>query len=72
MIILTEKQKNELKNILEEKEYQELIEIEEGVFDFLVELHLLIDGYMDEDYNDTKESEKLQAIYDEIYNQNLN
>ena len=72
MIILTENQKNELKNILEEKEYQELIEIEEDVFDFLVELHLLIDGYMDEDYNDTKESEKLQAIYDEIYNQNLN
>ncbi len=72
MITLTENQKNELKNILEEKEYQELIEIEEDVFDFLVELHLLIDGYMDEDYNDTKESEKLQAIYDEIYNQNLN
>ena len=68
MIKITEKQRKELKNILQEDEYQELIESD--AFEFFTELHLLLVGYMDENYNHTDESYKLQQLYDEIYKQN--
>ena len=68
MIRITEIQKNKLKNILDEQEYEELMK--DGIADFFTDLHLLIIGYMDEEYNHTEESEELQELYDEIYNQN--
>ena len=68
MIKITENQKNRLRDILDEKEYQDLME--EEIADFFTDLHLLIIGYMDEEYNHTNESDKLQKLYDEIYNQN--
>lgn len=68
MIKITERQREELKNILQEDEYQELIESD--AFEFFTELHLLLVGYMDEDYNHTNESYKLQQLYDEIYELN--
>ena len=68
MIKITERQRKELKNILQEDEYQELIESD--AFEFFTELHLLLVGYMDEDYNHTHESYKLQQLYDEIYELN--
>ena len=68
MIKITEKQKNELKSILDEKEYSELLE--EEIAGFFTELHLLMIGYMDENYNHTNSSYKLQELYDEIYEQN--
>lgn len=68
MIKITEKQKNELKSILDEKEYSELLK--EDIAGFFTELHLLMIGYMDENYNHTNLSYKLQELYDEIYSQN--
>lgn len=68
MIKITENQKDRLKNILDEQEYEELIK--DDIADFFTDLHLFIIGYMDEEYNSTKESDELQKLYDEIYNQN--
>jgi hypothetical protein len=68
MIKITEFQKNKLRDILDEKEYRELMESD--IADFFTVLHLLIVGYMDEEYNSTNESDKLQQLYDEIYTQN--
>ena len=68
MIKITENQKNRLKNIIDEQEYEELMK--NDIADFFSDLHLLIIGYMDEDYNSTKESDELQRLYDEIYNLN--
>ena len=68
MIKITENQKDRLKNILDEQEYEELIK--DDIADFFTDLHLFILGYMDEEYNSTKESDELQKLYDEIYNQN--
>lgn len=68
MVIITEKQKNELSNILDEGEMKVLLE--DNIADFFTDLHLFIMGYMDDDYNHTSESYKLDQLYDEIYKQN--
>ena len=68
MIKITENQKNRLKNILDKEEYEKLMK--NDIADFFNDLHWLIIGYMDKDYNSTKESDELQRLYDEIHNQN--
>ena len=68
MIKITENQKNRLKNVLGEQNYNELMQ--NDIADFFTDLHLFIIGYMDKDYNSTKESDELQRLYDEIYNLN--
>ena len=70
MIQITDRQKKELKSILDEKEYEGLLL--DDIADFFTDLHLLIVGYMDTDYNATTESDELQRLYDEIYKQNEN
>ena len=69
MFKITERQKNELKKVLNKDEIETLFN--DSTEDFFTDLHLIMIGYMDDDYNHTNESYKLQQLYDEIYNQSL-
>lgn len=64
---ITQKQKDQLKpfipNIDEYESKKTLVAL-------LHELNLVISGELDENYEDTENSLKLQKIYDELLNQN--
>lgn len=66
--IVTDKQKKQLKNLLTKEEYEKVIALEWE--EFSAELSRCIDvRYIDD--APTKESEAIEDIYYEIYNQNL-
>ena len=69
-MIITNKQKEELKSILTEKEFEKLIALSNDISDFEDELDHLIATRLDKELNPTEEYRKLQALYEEIYNQN--
>ncbi len=64
--IITDEQKELLKPFM--PDIDKFIKL--GLGDFLTELHYLIIGNLDDDYNSTAISDKLQKLYDDIYNQN--
>lgn len=59
-----------LKSLLSEKEYTHLMQYTFDIFQFQTELDDLIISRFDQNDESTKESDKLQRIYDEIYNLN--
>lgn len=64
---ITQKQKDQLKPFIPNiDEY----ESKKTLVDLLHELNLVISGELDENYEDTENSLKLQKIYDELLNQN--
>ena len=64
--IITEDQIKQIKPYIPDVEEQ----IKKGLEPFLIELNYAIVGELDDDYNATESSSKLQKIYDEILNQN--
>ena len=69
-MIITNKQKEELKSILTEKEFEKLIALSTDISDFEDELDHLIVTRLDKELNSTEDYRKLQGLYEEIYNQN--
>lgn len=69
-MIITEEQKLRLKELLSSEEYKNLISKINDSGDFLSELDDLIISRFDENDENTPDSERLQRIFDEIYNQN--
>ena len=69
-MIITNKQKEELKSILTEKEFEKLIALSTDISDFEDELDHLIVTRLDKELNPTGDYRKLQGLYEEIYNQN--
>lgn len=69
-MIVTNKQKEELKSILTEKEFEKLIALSTDISDFEDELDHLIVTRLDKELNPTEDYRKLQVLYEEIYNQN--
>lgn len=69
-MIITNKQKEELKSILTEKEFEKLIALSTDISDFEDELDHLIVTRLDKELNPTEDYRKLQVLYEEIYNQN--
>ena len=67
---ITSEQKEKLKKSLTEDEFHRLMSVVNDLPEFLSELNELIISRFDDDDEDTPESEHLQRIYDEIYNQN--
>ena len=68
-LIITEAQKVELQKVLTKEEFEELLEDDDA--DFFSDLHLFMVGYMEgDDYRHTKQSYRIQQLYDEIFNQN--
>ena len=67
---ITNKQKEELKSILTEKEFEKLIALSTDISDFEDELDHLIVTRLDKELNPTEDYRKLQVLYEEIYNQN--
>lgn len=65
--IISEEQKNKLKELLTENEYKTLIDLKFNEF------YDTLSGFIDIRYEDcepTQKSDALEAIYYEIYNQN--
>lgn len=69
-MIITQSQQEKLKEILKENEYDYLMSLTYDIFVFQTELDDLIISRFDENDENTVQSENLQRIYDEIYNQN--
>ena len=69
-MIITQEQKNRLKELLTEREYKHLMQYVFDIFQFQTELDDLIVSRFDENDENTEDSELLQRLYDEIYNQN--
>ncbi len=69
-MIITNKQKEELKSILTEKEFEKLIALSTDISDFEDELDHLIVTRLDKELNPTEDYRKLQVLYEEIYKQN--
>lgn len=69
-MIITNKQKEELKSILTEKEFEKLMALSTDISDFEDELDHLIVTRLDKELNPTEDYRKLQVLYEEIYNQN--
>ncbi len=67
---VTEQQKNALKSQLTEEEYDKLWTYASDLGEFLSALDDLIISRFDKNDENTPEAEKLQCIFDEIYNQN--
>mgnify|MGYP000002191912 CR=1 FL=1 len=64
---ITQSQKDQLKPFIQNiDEY----ESKRTLIDLLHELNLVISGELDENYEDTENSLKLQKIYDELLKQN--
>jgi len=69
-MIITNKQKEELKSMLTEKEFEKLIALSTDISDFEDELDHLIVTRLDKELNPTEDYRRLQVLYEEIYNQN--
>lgn len=69
-MIIYEEQKNILKALLSDEEYSNLLAVENDIDKFQDLLDEYIFDRFDGNQEPTKESDKLEAIYYEIYNQN--
>ena len=69
-MIITQEIREKLKLLLTEKEYKYLMQYTFDIFQFQTELDDLIISRFDKNDENTKESEDLQRVYDEIYNLN--
>ncbi len=69
-MIITEEQKGKLHFVLTKQEFDHLMSFVDNLENFQTELDDLIISRFDERDEATPQSEELQCIYDEIYNQN--
>lgn len=69
-MIITEEQKQQLQELLTEEEFAALMAYENDVGEFESELNALITTRFDAEDEATAESNKLEDLYYEIYNQN--
>lgn len=67
---ITDEQKNALKSQLTEEEYEKLLTYAFDIGEFLSALDDLIVSRFDRNDENTPEAERLQCLFDEIYNQN--